>query len=56
MTDNRLHYIEDGKMVFTEQFHLQRRFCCGNKCRHCPYSPKHIQGNTNKEVGKPAKN
>jgi Family of unknown function (DUF5522) len=41
-----LFYIEDGKYVFTEEFHLQRKFCCGNKCRHCPYIPKHIKGNT----------
>ncbi|MCG9881787.1 MAG: DUF5522 domain-containing protein [Bacteroidia bacterium] len=24
-------------MVFTEAFHLQRGYCCGNGCRHCPY-------------------
>lgn len=30
-------YIEDGRMVFTEQFHLRRGKCCGNGCRHCPY-------------------
>ena len=24
-------------IVFTEKYHLQRGFCCGNGCRHCPY-------------------
>jgi len=31
------YYLENGKIVFTEQFHLKRGHCCDNKCRHCPY-------------------
>jgi len=31
------YYIENGLMVFTEQYHLKRGFCCKNDCRHCPY-------------------
>ena len=30
-------YIENGKYVFTEEFHLKRGYCCDSKCRHCPY-------------------
>ncbi len=30
-------YMEDGKFVLTERYHLKRGFCCGNGCRHCPY-------------------
>jgi len=37
------YYIENGKRVFTEQYHIKRGFCCGNGCRHCPYEPKHEQ-------------
>jgi hypothetical protein len=37
-------YLEDGKVVFTEKYHLSRGSCCGNKCRHCPYIPS-IKGN-----------
>ena len=33
-------YIEDGKYVFTEEFHLKRGFCCDSGCRHCPYKKK----------------
>jgi hypothetical protein len=33
-------YIEDGKYVFTEKFHLKRGFCCNSICRHCPYKGK----------------
>lgn len=39
------YYLEDGKMVFTEQYHIERGFCCGNKCRNCSYEPKYIKGN-----------
>ncbi|WP_316932666.1 DUF5522 domain-containing protein [Anditalea andensis] len=27
-------------MVFTEQYHLRRGFCCGSGCRHCAYRSK----------------
>lgn len=42
-----LSYQENGKKVFTAQFHLKRGFCCGSKCRHCPYVPAYEKGNTN---------
>ena len=34
-----LHYYwsEDGLIVLTEQYHLDKGYCCGNGCRHCPY-------------------
>ncbi len=31
-------YFVAGLMVFTGQYHLRRGYCCGNGCRHCPYS------------------
>jgi len=34
-------YWEKGKMVMTEHYHKKRGSCCGNGCKHCPYSPKH---------------
>lgn len=31
-------YLEGGElMVFTEQYHRRRGWCCENGCRHCPY-------------------
>jgi hypothetical protein len=41
-------YLENGKVVFTEKYHLDRGHCCGSKggCRHCPYEPKGIKNNT----------
>ena len=40
------YYIVDGKYVFTETYHLKRGSCCGNDCKHCPYDPIAIKGNT----------
>jgi len=31
------YYNENNFLVFTEKYHLQRGYCCGNGCRHCPY-------------------
>jgi hypothetical protein len=44
--DKELYYLENGKVVFTPFYHIQRGHCCGNKCRHCPYEPKYTKGNT----------
>jgi hypothetical protein len=40
------YYVENDRIIFTEQFHIDRGQCCGNGCRHCPYQPKHKKGNT----------
>ncbi|MDE3247186.1 MAG: hypothetical protein KGO82_00910 [Bacteroidota bacterium] len=32
------YYSPEGYMVFTEQYHLNKGFCCGNGCRHCPFN------------------
>jgi hypothetical protein len=32
------YYIdENGNVVFTAAYHLNRGTCCGNGCRHCPF-------------------
>jgi len=33
-------YYENGYQVMTEKYHLNRGYCCKNKCRHCPYERK----------------
>ena len=38
------YYLENGKVVFTEKYHLDRGKCCGNNCRHCPYHPRSVKG------------
>ena len=41
---------EEGFIVFTEKYHLKRKYCCKSNCRHCPYGydPKtdHIKRNS----------
>jgi hypothetical protein len=31
------YYNDDGLIVLTEKYHLDRGYCCGSGCRHCPY-------------------
>jgi hypothetical protein len=31
------YYFDGGLMVLTERFLVNRGYCCGNGCRHCPY-------------------
>jgi hypothetical protein len=40
------YYEEDGKRVFTADYHKKRGYCCGSGCRHCPYNPRHVKGTT----------
>lgn len=35
-------YIENGCVVFTAAYHLNRGYCCGNACRHCPYNHENV--------------
>ncbi|HLP51110.1 MAG TPA: DUF5522 domain-containing protein [Chitinophagales bacterium] len=37
---NEFFYFENGLMVFTEKYHLNRGYCCKSGCRHCPYGFK----------------
>lgn len=37
LKENLHYYMEDGFMVFTQEYHLARGRCCGNTCRHCPF-------------------
>ena len=40
------YYNNDGRIVMTESYHINRGSCCGNKCLHCPYEPRYEKGNT----------
>lgn len=38
------YYIdEDGNFVFTEDYHLNRGYCCENGCKHCPYGNANVK-------------
>jgi len=36
------YYNEQGYTVLTEKYHLERGYCCGNGCRHCPYNYERV--------------
>ncbi len=31
------YYSEEGYIVFTEQYHIKRGYCCQSGCSHCPF-------------------
>ncbi|HEX8675633.1 MAG TPA: DUF5522 domain-containing protein [Segetibacter sp.] len=37
------YYTEEGLFVMTRKYHLDRGFCCGNGCKHCPYKYENVQ-------------
>ena len=42
------YYISpEGYRIMTEEYLVNRGYCCGNGCKHCPYHPKAAKGNTN---------
>jgi len=43
--ENVDYYMEGERVIFTALTHINRGSCCGNGCRHCPYSPRHDRGN-----------
>ncbi|MEQ8325474.1 MAG: DUF5522 domain-containing protein [Vicingaceae bacterium] len=40
LLEGDFYYSDEGYLVFTEQFHLKRGYCCESGCRHCPYNYK----------------
>ena len=34
------YHSNDGFIVFTENYHLKRGYCCKNNCKHCQYNYK----------------
>ena len=39
--EKRDYYLsKEGYIIFTEEYHLKRGYCCKNSCKHCPYSFK----------------
>ncbi|MBS1919722.1 MAG: hypothetical protein JST17_05690 [Bacteroidetes bacterium] len=35
--DWHYYFNDEGLLVFTEQYHLEKGYCCGMGCLHCPY-------------------
>lgn len=36
------YFNEQGLMVLTEKYHLDRGYCCGNGCLHCPFDYSNV--------------
>ena len=36
------YFTEEGLIVLTEKYHLEKGYCCGNGCRHCPYEYENV--------------
>ena len=50
------YFDESGLMVLTEKYLLERGFCCGNGCRHCPFDYENVGKNARKELSTKRKN
>lgn len=37
-----MYFNAGGYMVFTREYLLERNYCCGNGCKHCPYDYKQV--------------
>ncbi len=40
--DEDYYFNNDGLVVFTAEYLLQRGYCCGNGCQNCPYDYKNV--------------
>ena len=37
LENDDFYYSNDGYIIFTEKYHLNRGYCCKSNCKHCPY-------------------
>ncbi len=42
LPEDESYYNSDGFIVLTEKYLLERGYCCGNGCLHCPYLYKNV--------------
>jgi hypothetical protein len=45
-TDYYYFDTEQGDIFYTERYLIESGECCGTGCRHCPYDPRDIYGNS----------
>jgi hypothetical protein len=41
------YYLQNGLIIMTEKYHIEKGSCCGGVCKHCPYEPKNLKDNKN---------
>jgi hypothetical protein len=44
------YFNEQGFVVFTAKYHLQKGSCCGYGCRHCPYEYENVDETKRSEL------
>jgi len=37
LTEEDYYISEEGYIIFTEEYHLKRGYCCKSGCKHCTY-------------------
>jgi hypothetical protein len=37
LSEEDYYLSEEGYIIFTENYHLKRGYCCKSNCKHCPY-------------------
>ncbi len=43
LVEHEDYYLnEKGLITFTARYLLQRGYCCGSGCRHCPYNYENV--------------
>ena len=47
---------KEGYMVLTEKYHLEKGFCCGMGCLHCPYHYENVPEPRKSALLKPKQN
>ena len=40
--DDDYYFNDDGFVVFTAKYLIERGYCCGNGCKNCPYDYKAV--------------
>jgi hypothetical protein len=46
----------EGLVVLTEAYHLEKGYCCGNGCKHCPYEFESVARAPSQSIAKREKN
>ena len=46
------YYNEQGYIVLTAKYHLERGNCCGNGCMHCPYDHVNVPKKNEQPTGR----
>jgi len=41
--NNHYYFNEEGLIVLTEQYHMEKGTCCGIECKHCPYKYENVE-------------